>query len=114
LVKVEGLGSGNVLLFVLAGRIDGDFHRGLAAGDEVVGHQPVFQFLAADVGEQVAVDHKAGRELLAAELLHLGAEPGVFEDVLLFVRKVVFGEDGADAVAPAAGGFEISGDFHDS
>lgn len=57
------------------------------------------------------IDDNAGREFLAAELLHLSTELGVFKDILLFIGKVVFGQDGADAIAPAAAGLEIGGDF---
>jgi hypothetical protein len=35
---------------VLAGRVDGHIDRGVAARDQIVGNEPVFEFLAAEVG----------------------------------------------------------------
>lgn len=105
-----------MLLFVLARRVDRHIHRGVAAVDEVVGDQPVFEFFSANVGKQVVIDHDAGRELLTAALLHFGSELGVLDNVLLFEGKIIFGQDGANAIAPATGGLQVGSDvrfFHE-
>lgn len=99
-----------MLLLVLAGRIDRNIDRCVAVGHEVVGDEPVLQFFAADVGKQVVVDYDAGGQFLSAALFHLGAEFGIFDDVLFLVRKIVLGQNGANAIAPAAGGFDVGSD----
>ncbi len=105
-----GGGHGGVL-FVGAGAVDGGVWGGVAFLEEVVGGHPGFDFFTGDVGEHVAVDFDAGGEGLAAFLFHFPAEGGILDDVLFLVGEVVFAEDGADAFAPAAEGFHVSGDL---
>ena len=103
-------GHGGMLL-VRAGAINGGVWRSFAGSDETVLDHPGFDLLAADVCQHGAIDLNARGEGLAALLLHFPAEGGILDDVLLFVGQLVLAEDGADAFAPAAEGFEISGDL---
>lgn len=105
-----GGGHGGVLR-VGAGAVDGGVWGGVAFLEEVVFGHPGFDFFTGDVSEHVAVDFDTGREGLAAFLFHFPAEGGVFDDVLFFEGEVVFAEDGADAFAPAAEGFDVGGDL---
>ncbi len=79
--------------------------------DEAVLKHVGFDLLAADVGEHFSVDDDAGRERLAAQLLHLEAVVGILDDVLLGVGKVMLLEYGSDAAAPAAVGLQVGSDF---
>ena len=72
---------------------------------------PGFDFFAADVGQHVSVDLDAGAEHLAAFLDHFLALHRVVDDVPVFKRQVVFAHDGADSLAPTAGGLQIGDDF---
>jgi hypothetical protein len=105
---VLGIGAGGI------GRRIGDRIRRL---DDIVGQHPGFDLIAADIGQHVTVDFHAGGKGLAALLFHLPAEGGILDDVLFFKGKTVLAEDGADAFAPAAVGFQIGsnfGCFHDA
>jgi len=83
----------------------GEAVRGL---NHAAGQQVGFHFIAADVGEHVAVDLDAGAHLLAALLDHFLALEGVVDDVSIFKRQFIFTEDGANTLAPATGGFQVS------
>ena len=97
--------------FIGAGGIDRGVGFDVVFLQVAVCEHPFFDFLAADIGEHVAVDLDAGRERLAAALLHFPAECRVFDDVLFLIFEAVFAHDGAHALAPAKKGFEVSGDF---
>jgi hypothetical protein len=103
--------AGGLRHFVGAGLVDGRVGLAIVGHYNVVLEHPGFHFLAADVGEHLAVDFHAGAEHLAAFLDHLLPLQGVVDDVAVLVGQVVFAQDGAHALAPAAGGFQISNDF---
>ena len=79
--------------------------------DHAVRQHPRFDFFAADVRQHLAVDLHARTEHLTALLDHLLTFSRVVDDVSIFKRQIVFAEDSADAVAPAAGRFQVSDDF---
>ena len=97
--------------FMRAGLVDRRVGRAIVLRDNVVGQHPGFHFLAADVREHVAIDFDARAEHLAALLDHFLALQGVVDNVAVLEGQVVFAQDGADTLAPAAGGFQISDDF---
>jgi hypothetical protein len=103
-------GHGGVL-GIGAGGVDGGVWGGVVWGDETVLEHPGLDFFTADVGQHGAVDFDTGRQRLTAFLFHFPTESGVFDDVLLLVRKAVLTEDGADALAPPAEGFEVGRDL---
>ena len=74
---------------------------------QAVGDKVLLHFLSADIGEHDSINFNAGREWLATLLLHFPSEGRVLDDVLFFVRQIVFLQDCPDPVAPAARGFEI-------
>lgn len=78
---------------------------------EPLGQHIRFHFLAADVRQHVAVDFHAWAQHLAAFLDHLLALHRIIDDVAVLVRQIVFAHDGAHALAPAAGGFQIGNNF---
>jgi hypothetical protein len=79
--------------------------------NQAFGKHVDFDFLAADVGQHVAIDLNARAEHLAAFLDHFLALDGVVDDVAIFEGQVVFAHDGAHALAPAARRFQVSNDF---
>lgn len=97
--------------FVGAGLVRGRIRRAVIWRDDLVRQHPLFDFIAADVGQHVTVDLDARAQHLAALLDHLGALDRVVDDVAIFVGQIVFAEDGADAVAPAAGRLQVGNDF---
>ena len=78
---------------------------------DALGQHVGFNFFAADVGEHVAIDLDTRAKHLAAFLDHLLALGGVVDDVAVFEGQIIFAHDGAHALAPAAGGFQISNNF---
>ena len=78
---------------------------------KIVGEEKGFNFVTADVRQHPAVDLDARAEHLAAFLDHFLALQGVVDDVAVFKGQVIFAHDGADALAPAAGGFQVGNDF---
>ena len=94
-----------------AGLVDRRVRHTVIGRDNFVGEHPSLDFLAADVGEHVAVDFNARAQHLAALLDHFLALQRIVDDVAVFVRQVVFFEHGADALAPAAGRFQIGNNF---
>jgi hypothetical protein len=93
--------------FMRAGLVDRRVGRDVVLRHDFVREHPGFDFLAADVGQHLAVDLDARAQHLAALLDHFLALQRIVYDVAVFVRQVVFFEDGADALAPAAGRFQI-------
>jgi hypothetical protein len=107
--KADARGRGGH--FVGARLIGGSVGRAVVLGDQVIGQHIGLDFFAADVGEHFAVDFHAGTEHLPGFLDHFLALHGIVDDVAILVREVVFAQDGADSLAPAAGGFEIGNDL---
>ena len=99
------------VLLVGAGRVDRHAGVGFVRPNQLLFDQITFHFFAADVGQHLAVHFHAGRKRLAALAFHLPAEGGILDDIFFSEREIVFGEDGADAAAPAAMGFEVGGDL---
>lgn len=112
LEEAHGFGGHAGVFFVGAAGVGGGGVGGLGGFDEVVGEEVVFDLFAGDVGEHDAVNFDARGEGLAGLLDHLGVVVAVVDDVDVFVGETVFLEDGADAVGPAALGFEIGFDVH--
>ena len=112
----EGDPLGHGVVFGLgAGGVEGDAGGFLGIADEAILEEILFEFFATDIGDHRAIDFDAGAEGLAAFLFHFPAESGVLDNVFFGVSEFVFFEDGADAVAPAALGFDVGGDdrcFH--
>src|SRR5471030_20569 len=99
-----------------AWRIDRDIHRRVVLGRDLTLDEPRFQFFAADVGQHFTVYFYARGKLLTAFLDHFQALTRVIPDVPVLKRKVVFSQNGPDALAPAAVRFQISNDlkiFHE-
>jgi len=94
-----------------AGPVDRHSRIEIVRLHDLVRQYPRFDFLAADVGEHLAVDFDARTEHLTALFNHFLALGQVVDDVAVFVGQVVFLEHGAHAVAPAAGWFQIGDDF---
>ena len=94
-----------------AGRVDRHIDRGVALGRDFIFNEPGFEFLAANIGEHVAIDFDARRKLLAAFLDHFLPLARIVPDVPVLEREVVFFQDGADSLAPAAEGFQVSDNF---
>jgi hypothetical protein len=90
-----------------AGLVDRRVGHAVVGRDDVVREHPGLDFLAADVGQHVAVDLDARAQHLAALLDHFLPLQRVVDDVAVFVRQVIFFKHGADALAPAAGRFQI-------
>src|SRR6266404_8609095 len=77
------------VLFRGTRRVDRDLSGMGARLDQIVLHQVLFHFFAADVGEHHAINLNAWRKRLATLLFHLPTERRVLDDVLLLIRKVV-------------------------
>ena len=97
--------------FVGAGLVDRRVGRAVVGRHDFVREHPGFDFLAADVGQHLAVDLDARAQHLAALLDHFLALQRVVDDVAVLERQVVFAQHGADALAPAAGWFQIGNNF---
>ena len=93
--------------FVGAWLVDRRVGRAVVGRHDVVRKHPGLDFLAADVGQHVTVDLDARAQHLAALLDHFLALQRVVDDVAVLERQVVFAQHGADALAPAAGRFQI-------
>ena len=78
---------------------------------QALGEHIDFDFLPADIGQHVAIDFHARAQHLAALLDHLLPLHGIVDDVAVLERQIVFAHDGAHALAPAAGGFQVSNNF---
>ena len=87
--------------------VDRRVGRAVVGRHDFVREHPGLDLLAADVGQHMAVDLDARAQHLAALLDHFLALQRVVDDVAVLERQVVFFEDGADALAPAAGRFQI-------
>jgi len=111
-LEVDGqAGLHGGVLIVGAGGVGGDTGGSGVQLNEALGDEVMLEFIAGDVGKHSAVDLDAGREGLAALLLHLPAEGGILNDVLFGVGETIFAQYGANALAPATLGFEVSGDL---
>ena len=93
------------------GPVDRHFRIEIVRLHDLVRQYPRFDFLAADVGQHLAVDLDARAQHLAALLDHFLALQRVVDDVAVLERQVVFAQHGADALAPAAGRFQIGNNF---
>jgi hypothetical protein len=91
--------------------VDRRIGRDVVLRHNIVREHPRFDFLAADVGQHVAVDLDARAQHLTGLLDHFLTLQRVVDDVAVFVRQVVLFQHGADALAPAAGRFQVSDDF---
>src|SRR5205085_4493356 len=100
-----------IVLLVRAGRIGRRARVGAAGCDELVLDEIFFHLITADVREHLVVDLDAGRQRLAALGFHFPAESRVLDNVFFGVGKIVFGEHGANAGAPAAGGLKVGSDL---
>jgi len=78
---------------------------------ETVCEEVFFDLFARDIGQHHAVNLDARGEALAGLLDHLGIVRRDINDIHVFEGEAVFAHDGADAVAPAAAGFEVGLDF---
>ena len=85
--------------------------RRVVFGGDLIFDEPPFQFLAADVCQHFPVHFDARGKLLAAFPDHLQALKRIVPDVPVLERKVVFTQNGADALTPTAMRFQISDDF---
>ena len=110
-------GSGQALLMVMrvarpVGRRVGDDGGQLHQSRfEQVG----FHFVPIAIGQHVSIDLNTRGKALPALFDHLRAEQRVVDDIAIFVIQIVFAHDGAHALAPAAGGFQVGSDgwcFH--
>jgi hypothetical protein len=83
---------------------------GLGGGvaHHVVGQQPRFHFVAAHVGQHIAVDFHARLQHLAAALDHFGAVLGIVDHVFFVPIEVVLAQHRPHAFAPAASGLEVT------
>src|SRR5471032_1606385 len=99
------------MLLVGAGRIDRHPGIGLVKLDELALDQIALHIFAANVRKHFAIYFQARRERLAALGLHFPTERRVLDDILFGVGKIVFGEDGANAAAPAAMRFQVGGNL---
>ena len=97
--------------FVGAGLIDRRFRLAVIGADEPVGQQIGFHFLAADVGQHVTVDLDARAEHLTAFFDHLLTLRWIVDDIAILEGKFMFAEHGAHALAPTAGGLQVSNDL---
>src|ERR1035437_7104287 len=97
--------------FVGARLVDRRVGCAVVGRHDFVREHPRFDFLAADVGQHLAVDLDARAQHLAALLDHFLALQRVVDDVAVLERQVVFAQHGADALAPAAGRFQIGNNF---
>jgi hypothetical protein len=79
--------------------------------DQIVGEEIGFHFVTTDVRQHLAVNFDTGTHHLAAFLDHFLALHRIIDDVAIFKRQVVFAHDGAHALTPAAGGFQVGNDF---
>src|SRR2546423_14456544 len=93
------------------GRVGWPAGIGGVFSDQLVLDEIFLDFVAAYVGEHLVVDLDTGRQRLAALGFHFPPERRVLDDVFFGVRKIVFGEHGADAIAPAAACLEVSSDL---
>src|SRR5262245_7558417 len=82
-------------------RVSRNLCRGIARFDEFVLDEVTFDFFAADVRQHLAVDLDTRRKRLPAFGLHFPAERRVLNDVFLAVGQIVFGQNSANASAPA-------------
>lgn len=94
-----------------AGLVGGRVGLAFGVADQIVGEQIGFHFVAADVRQHFAVYFHAGTEHLAAFFNHFLALDGVVDDVAVFKGQIVFAHDGADTLAPAAGGLQVGDNF---
>lgn len=94
--------------FMGAGLVDGRVRRAIILGNDFIGQHPGFDFLAADVGQHVAVDFDARAQHLAAFFDHFLPLQRVVDDVAVFIGQVVFAQHGANSLAPATGRFQVS------
>ena len=79
-----------LVLLVRARRVGRDIGRSIACFDEFVLDEITFDFFAADVGKNAAIDLDTRRERLPTFGFHFPAERRVLNDVLLGVGQTVF------------------------
>src|SRR5262245_27267646 len=109
-----------LVLLVRAWRVGGNIGCRIARFDEFVLDEITFDFFAADVGKHLAVDYDTRRKRLPTLGFHFPAERRVLNNILLGVGQVVFGQNSANASAPAqyvfkyavTSGFCIGGIYH--
>src|ERR1700690_3243812 len=90
-----------------AWRIDRYIDRRVVLGGDPILDEPPFQFLAADVCQHFSIHFDAWGKLLAAFLDHLQTLTWIVPDVPVLKGKVVFTQNGADALTPTAMRFQI-------
>jgi hypothetical protein len=103
--------EGSTRHFVGARLVDRRIGCTIVLGHDIIGEHPGFDFFAADIGKHVPIDLNAGAEHLAGFLDHLLALQGIVDDIAVFKREIIFAENGANALAPAAARFQIGNDF---
>ena len=96
--------------FVGARLVDRRVVAHVVGSDDAILQHPCFDLFPADIGQHVTVDLDARAEHLPRTFNHYGALRGVIDDIAIFEGKLVLLHDGADALAPTTGGFEV-GDY---
>jgi hypothetical protein len=79
--------------------------------DQFVRHQICLNLFAAYVGQHVPVHFNTRAQHLTALLDHLLALERIIDDVPIFKRQIVFAQNSADPLAPAASRFQVSDYF---
>ena len=82
--------------------IDRNINGCMVLGGELILDEPPFQFLAADVCQHLSINFYTRGKLLAALLDHLQALTRVVPDVTVLKGKIVFPQNGTDALTPTA------------
>ena len=101
------LNSGKQMRMPAARLIGRRIRHAVVRLDDVVREHPGLDFFAADIGEHLAIDLHTWTQRLAALFNHLRALRRIVDDVTVLIRQIVFFQNGADAVAPAARRFQI-------
>lgn len=94
-----------------ARRVRGSIRGAVVRYHHFVGEEVGFDFFAADIGEHMTVDFDAWAQHLTAFFNHLLPLGRFIDDVSIFVRKIIFAQDGPDALAPSASRFQVSNDL---
>ncbi len=94
--------------FVSARLVGGRIGRTVRGLNQTIGEKKGFDFFTADVWQHAAIDLDAGAEHLAAFLNHLLALHRIIDDITVLEGQLVFAQDSANTLAPAAARFQIS------
>jgi hypothetical protein len=92
---------------LVSGRVSGALIR----VHEIVCDEISFDFLTTDIWQHFAIDLDTGAEHLPAFFDHFLALGRIVDDIAILVGQIVFAHDGAHALAPTTGGFQVSDDF---